>query len=245
MKINIKTKILIAVVIIFSIILIIASYFLLKEIIEYKISLDLNNNLIKDVVDIKDIDDRKEEFIIDWQEINKINSDIIGWIKIDDTSINYPILKDDNNLKYLYHSFDKSYNRNGSIFTIDNNPFLDNKTTIYGHNMKSGLMFSDLKNYLDKNFFMNHQEFIIYTKNQNYIAKVFSAYSIGTKEEENNIKNLNYEEEIKYYKEKSVVKVEEKNIENIVKLSTCSYINNHVKPTNHRYYIVAKIEKIS
>lgn len=245
MKINIKTKILIAVVIIFSIILIIASYFLLKEIIEYKISLDLNNNLIKDVVDIIDIDDRKEEFIIDWQEINKINSDIIGWIKIDDTSINYPILKDDNNLKYLYHSFDKSYNRNGSIFTIDNNPFLDNKTTIYGHNMKSGLMFSDLKNYLDKNFFMNHQEFIIYTKNQNYIAKVFSAYSIGIKEEENNIKNLNYEEEIKYYKEKSVVKVEEKNIENIIKLSTCSYINNHVKPTNQRYYIVAKIEKIS
>ena len=186
----------------------------------------------------------EEKSLIDWNEIENINQDIIGWIEIEDTNINYPILQDDNSLNYLYHSFDNNYDKNGSIFTINDNPFIDKETVLFGHNMKSGLMFSDLKNYLNKEFFINHQEFMIYTKNQNYTAKIFSAYSIGVKEEEENIKDLNFDEKIKYYKDKSSIKVDDiNNIEKVVKLATCSYINNHVKPTNQRYYIIAKIEK--
>ena len=221
--------------------MIFASLILLKELIIYKNSLELNNDLVKKVI-ICNNEERKD--IINWDELNKINEDIIGWIKIDDTNINYPILLDNNNLYYLNHSFNNDYDKNGSIFTLDINPFTNKITNIFGHNMKSGLMFSDLKNYLDKDFFTNHQEFIIYTKNQNYIAKIFSAYSTGIKEEERSIKDLSFDDEINYYKKMSAIKVDETgDIENIVKLSTCSYINNHVKPTNQRYYIIAKIEK--
>lgn len=198
--------------------------------------------LIENVI-IKDNDDKKSE--IDWDKLEEINPDIIGWIKIENTKINYPILKDNDNLKYLKHSFDGKYNSNGSIFTLNENPFQDNITIIYGHNMKSGLMFSELANYMNKNFLNEHSNFEIYTKKQNYKATIFSCYSIGVNIEEKNIKSLSYEEEIEYYKKASKYYIENINeIKKIVKLSTCSYLNNRTTPTDQRYYIVAMLEKI-
>lgn len=111
--------------------------------------------------------------------------------------------------------------------------------------MKSGIMFSELGKYLDEDFFNEHSNFYIYTKNENYKATVFSCYSINIKVEENNLKSLEFEDEIKYYKEKSKIKINDiDNIEKIIKLSTCSYLDNHTTPTSQRYFIVAKLEKI-
>lgn len=221
------------------------SYILFKEYLEYKESCNSNNDLIEDVV-IDSKEDEQEEFNIDWEKLETINVDIIGWIKIDNTNINYPILKDNDSLKYLNRSYDGKYNKNGSIFTLNNNPFIDDVTTIYGHNMKSGIMFSALGKYLDEDFFYQHSIFFIYTKNQNYKATIFSCYSTNVNTEENNLKNLEFNDEIKYYKRKSKIAVNNiDNIEKIIKLSTCSYINNHTTPTNQRYYIMAKLEKIN
>ena len=61
--------------------------------------------------------DNKEKETIDWNKLLEINEDIVGWIKIENTNINYPILQDNDNLKYLKHSYNGSYNSNGSIFT--------------------------------------------------------------------------------------------------------------------------------
>lgn len=220
------------------------SYILFKEYLEYKESCNSNNDLIEDVV-IDSKEDEQEEFNIDWEKLETINTDIIGWIKIDNTNINYPILKDNDSLKYLNRSYDGKNNKNGSIFTLNNNPFIDDVTTIYGHNMKSGIMFSNLGKYLDEDFFYEHSIFFIYTKNQNYKATIFSCYSTNVNTEENNLKNLEFNDEIKYYKRKSKIAVNNiDNIEKIIKLSTCSYMNNHTTPTNQRYYIVAKLEKI-
>lgn len=187
----------------------------------------------------------KEKIIINWEELKEINKDIIGWIRIADTKIDYPIMQDNNKLKYLKCSFDGRNNSNGSIFTINHNPFTDSVTTIYGHNMRSGIMFSSLSKYMNEQFFREHPTFNIYTKNQNYIAKVFSIYSIGVNTEENNIKQLSFEEEIEYYKNNSKYFVDNiGEIKKIVKLSTCSYLSNHTTPTNQRYFLVAKLEKI-
>lgn len=193
------------------------------------------------------IENNEEESIdIDWEKLRNTNKDIIGWIRIEDTNINYPILQDDESLKYLKHLYDGKYNENGSIFTINEKPFLDDITVLYGHNMKNRAMFSELDKYMDRKFFEEHSIIEIYTENQNYKATIFSCYSIGVNIEENNIKLLDFNEEIEYYKKKSKHSTGDVGkIEKILKLSTCSYLNNHTIPTNQRYYIVAKLEKIN
>lgn len=226
---------------IFIIIFLISLYILMKDFAEFKESKTSSIELIQDVVS----KESEEKVTIDWAKLEEINKDIIGWIKIDNTNINYPILKDNEELKYLEYSFDRKRNGNGSIFTISNNPFKDNVTVIHGHNMKSGIMFSDLSKYMNKDFLYEHSSFDIYAKNQNYKAKVFSCYSIGIEEETNNIASLEFDKEIEYYKKMSRYSIENVDeIKKIVKLSTCSYLNNHTTPTNQRYYIIAKLEEI-
>ena len=218
-------------------------YILIKDFFEFKKSNDTNVKLIEEVI----IEENNEEIsVVDWQKLENINKDIIGWVKIDNTNIDYPILKDDDSLKYLNRSYDGKYNKNGSIFTLNNNPFQDNVTIIYGHNMKSGIMFSELSKYMKKDFLYKHKYFTIYTKDHTYQATIFSCYSIGIDDEEKNIKLLNFEEEVDYYKKASLYSAEENigEIKKIVKLSTCSYLNNHTTPTDQRYYIVAKLEII-
>lgn len=223
--------------------MIISLYILIKDFYEFKKSNDTNAKLIEEVI----IEENNEKIsVVDWQKLENTNKDIIGWIKIENTNIDYPILKDDDSLKYLKRSYDGKYNKNGSIFTLNNNPFQDNVTVIYGHNMKSGIMFSELSKYMKKDFLYKHKYFTIYTKDHTYQATIFSCYSIGIDEEEKNIKLLNFEEEVDYYKKASIYSAEENigEIKKIVKLSTCSYLNNHTTPTDQRYYIVAKLEII-
>lgn len=228
--------------IVFITIFIISSYLLIKDFLQYKENKDSTGELVENVI----IESDKEEKInIDWKQLKNINKDIIGWIRIENTNINYPILQDDGSLKYLKHLYDCKYNNNGSIFTVNKNPFLADMTVLYGHNMKNRTMFSELDKYMDKNFLDDHPSIEIYTENKNYRATIFSCYSIGVNTEENNIKLLDFNEEIEYYKKKSKHSINNVHeIKKILKLSTCSYLNNHTIPTDQRYYIIAKLEEI-
>lgn len=219
---------------------------MIKDFLEYKSSRTFNDELIDDVfIESNTEKDKQEKETIDWNKLLEINEDIIGWIKIENTNINYPILQDNDNLKYLKHSYNGSYNSNGSIFTLNNEPFNDNITTIYGHNMKNGIMFSELSKYMNKIFLDEHSTITIYTKEENYKATIFSCYSIGVHQEENNIKLLDSENEIEYYKKASKYSIDNiGEIKKIIKLSTCSYLNNHTTPTDQRYYVIAKLEKV-
>ena len=222
--------------------LIIVGYIFIKDYLEC----NSNNEEIDDLVDEVFIENsNKEENKIDWNNLKSINEDIIGWIEIEGTDINYPILKDNDNLYYLKHNYLKKYNSNGSIFTLDINPFEDCETLLYGHNMKNGTMFSILGKYLDKDFLLSHQKIKIYTPNKNYEGVIFSAYSIGIGTEKNNISNLSFDKKVEYYKKSSQIKVDNVEITNkIVKLSTCSYINSRTRPTDQRYYIIATLNEI-
>ena len=91
--------------------------------------------------------------------------------------------------------------------------------------MRNGIMFSQLGEYMKKEFLDEHSIIYIYTKTQNYKATVFKAYSIEVNTEKNNIKPMQFKEKI-------------------LKLSTCSYLNSTTIPTNQRYYIIAKLEKV-
>lgn len=240
---RLKKLLIIITILVCTVSLIIVGYIFIKDYLEC----NSNNEDIDDLIDEVFIEDsNKNENNIDWDYLKSINEDIIGWVEIENTEINYPILKDRDSLYYLKHNYSKKYNSNGSIFTLDINPFEDCETLLYGHNMKNGTMFSILGKYLDKDFLLSHKKIKIYTPNKNYEGVIFSAYSIGIGTEKSNISNLGFDEKIEYYKKTSSIKVDNVEFTNkIVKLSTCSYINSRTRPTDQRYYIIATLYEIN
>ena len=116
---------------------------------------------------------------IDFSKLKEVNNAIVGWMIIDGTQVNYPIVKGKDNSYYLNHSYDKSYNSYGSIF-IDyrsNENFSDLNTFIYGHYTSNGSMFGELKKYMEESFYKEHPFFYILTPNGNYKVDVISAYT--------------------------------------------------------------------
>lgn len=223
----------------FVLVFLISSHILIGDYNELK-ETNKDNKQLKEYV-IKD-DTTSNEVSINWTELSKVNKDIIGWIKIEGTNIDYPILKDTDKLYYLNHSFNKKLNKNGSIFTMDSKLFKNKETIIYGHNMNNKAMFSELERYINKSFFDSHRNFKIYTPSGEYDAIIFSCYSINENEEKNNIERLSFNEQLSYYKTKSKFNIDDiGDICKIVKLSTCSYINSTTTPTSERCYIIAKI----
>lgn len=95
---------------------------------------------------------------VDWDALKAINPDIVGWIVLRGTNINYPILKGKNNDEYLYHLYTKEYSIAGSIF-VDfqtEEPFEQDLTILYRHRMKDGSMFATLKYYFWEEYYPDH-----------------------------------------------------------------------------------------
>ena len=111
-------------------------------------------------------EDKKEVFYLD--DLQEINPDIVGWITIDDTEIDYPVVKGKDNSEYLDRNYKHEYATSGSIFMDYRNDknFNDQYTAIYGHHMNSNTMFTDIKKYENKDFFSKHLKGTLYTSNK-------------------------------------------------------------------------------
>lgn len=136
------------------------------------------NTLISDYVE--EIPDDEYEYLqIDWAALQRVNPDIVGWIRIPDTVVNYPIVKGDSNEKYLNKTFEGKTATAGAIFLDyrNNSEFTDYISVIYGHNMKNKSMFSVLREYLKPEFLESHKSIEIYTP---YWAKVYSPSYVYT-----------------------------------------------------------------
>ena len=98
-----------------------------------------------------------KEFELLRQQYN--NDDIMGYLRIDNTSIDYPVLQSDDNEFYLDRGIDKSPNVAGSLFLDYENDVKneDKNSIIYGHNMKQDIMFHSLRYYADKNYYEDHK----------------------------------------------------------------------------------------
>jgi SrtB family sortase len=130
------------------------------------------NNDINETIDINT--DRANPFT-DYFEANE---DYVGWISIEDTKVDYPIVKGMDNDFYLDHGFDKSYQVAGSIY-MDYRNFgqgYDDHTIIYGHNMKDGSMFGDLDGYMNQTYLDNHPTIVIEGLYEKKLYQVFSVY---------------------------------------------------------------------
>ena len=87
------------------------------------------------------------------------NPDFVGWISIDGTNINYPVMQTPGNPDfYLKHAFDKSYSDYGVPYAQENCDLeQSDNVVIYGHHMKNGSMFSDLCKYESEDFYQEHK----------------------------------------------------------------------------------------
>ena len=95
---------------------------------------------------------------VDFSNLLKINEDVIGWIYMEDTVVNYPVLQGENNFYYLDKTYYKKYLASGSIYLdCDNEPdFSDAHSIIFGHNMKNHTMFGDLSDLRDEDYLKEH-----------------------------------------------------------------------------------------
>lgn len=120
------------------------------------------------------------EILEEYRTLYSKNKKLIGWLKIDDTNIDYPVMQTANNEYYLDHNFDQEYDKNGSLFLDKDCDVVHRNTNliIYGHHMKSGRMFGNLNQYSSEEYGKKHsliQFDTIYEKGTYEVMYVFRS----------------------------------------------------------------------
>ncbi len=205
-----------------------------------------NKKIIKETlktVKINDDTKTKQKYEVDFKELKNKNSDTIAWLKVENTNIEFPIVKTNDNSYYLSHNFNKEYNKAGWIFADYKNKFdtTDKNIVIYGHNMRDNSMFGSLKDVIKKEWYNNESNkyITLITEEEYHIYEVFSVYQIEKEDYyiKTNFKNNEFEEFINTIKERSKkdfnVKVTKD--DNILTLSTCA--------NNNKYRVVLHAKK--
>lgn len=140
--------------------------------------------------DLKNLMGDREDLVTDkgtvigkYADLYLANEDIIGWITVEDTKIDYPVMQTQDSPEYY---LDKNFNKE---YTASGTPFMDAASDIfiptcnfliYGHNMKNGTMFHDLLEYADKDFYEAHKTFkfdTIYKGGQGTYEVIAAGYS--------------------------------------------------------------------
>ena len=187
----------------------------------------------------------------EYQGLHEQNSDFAGWLTIPGTEIDYPVMQavPESSDFYLTHNYDGQEDINGSIFLDSRNDYeqQDDNLIIYGHNMKSGMMFGGLKNFLDESYSLEHKMVTfntIYEKAQYEIIAV--CLSKVSQEGEEGIRyydfiNAGNEENFNHYldyiKEMNIMSgdINASYGDRLLTLSTC---NNYTE--DGRLFLVAK-----
>ncbi len=115
---------------------------------------------------------------VDFEALRETGPDIIGWLTLPDTAINYPVTQADDNEYYLHHLYDGTYNKTGCLFADYENQedFSDRNTIIYGHNMRDGSMFAALNEYDGQSYFDGHPQMYLVTPGGGYVVEIFTAF---------------------------------------------------------------------
>ncbi|WP_334464414.1 class B sortase [Acutalibacter sp. JLR.KK004] len=115
---------------------------------------------------------------VDFDALRETGPDIIGWLTLPDTAINYPVTQADDNEYYLHHLYDGTYNKAGCLFADYENQedFSDRNTIIYGHNMRDGSMFAALNEYDEQSYFDGHPQMYLVTPGGGYVVEIFTAF---------------------------------------------------------------------
>ena len=144
---------------------------------------NLQNYIYDNNIIVKDTSKDCSTYSVNFNELNNINSDTCGWIKLNGIDINMPVVQTDNNDYYLKYSFDKTYNLSGWAFVDyrDKLDGTDKNIVIYGHNRRDNIMFSPLIKILEPSWYDNDDnKYVTFiTENgEEYTYEVCSIYQI-------------------------------------------------------------------
>lgn len=167
------------------IILFIIMLYSLNKIIYWKRS-NNKNKIIKETLQEYIMVENDEKYNIDFKSLKELNSDVIGYVRVNGTNIDYVVLQTVDNSYYLSHNFNKEKNISGWIFADYRNKYdgTDKNLVIYGHNTADDSMFGTLKNTIEEKWYLNkdnHKVMLITEKGIEYY-EVFSTYKIDNEE---------------------------------------------------------------
>lgn len=272
-KIKIKWK---NVTILFIFLILLSTFTIsIINIIKWKIDSNKTNDEITNIqenVDVEEVQDTENTEIIEqaeevpeenpyWDYINidminvnfsdlkKTNPDVVGWLKVNGTNINYPFVQSSDNKYYLTHSFNKSYNAAGWVFLDYRNNGTNNKNTIiYAHGRTDKTMFGTLRKVLNNGWLNNTDNFVIKisTETENSLWQIFSLYYIPTTSDylqTDFSDNTEYQKFLDMLKNRSShnFNTNVTSTDNILTLSTC--YNNSDKMVVHAKLIKKEVKQ--
>lgn len=188
----------------------------------------------------KDVADRtQQDAEVDFEMLANENSDIVGWIRIPGTRINYPIVQANDNDKYLHTLFNGKRGDAGSLFAdCHTDPFKSTLTIIYGHRMKDGSMFASLGKYKKSSFAKKHSNILLFTPEKNYQLEIILFATINALD---GVYNTYFTSAESVYdllqKQAQYTYRRPKPNEKLVMLSTCTY-----EFENARYVLLCKLQ---
>lgn len=184
------------------------------------------------------VDFSQREMLPGLKQLHDQNPDLVGWLTIPDTKVDYPVMyKAEDNDYYLSHNFDKEKDRNG-LLVLDkrcDERAAGNHLLIHGHNMKSGFMFGNLSLYYDKAYYEKHPRIVFKTlyeeKEYDIIAVFLASVSTSSKEEFHYYDYIrmddwkSFDSYIKEAKSKALydIPIEASYGDELITLSTCDY----------------------
>lgn len=171
------------------------------------------------------------------REARMTNSDVIGWITVPNTSIDYPIVLTQDNDFYLDHNLEKETSKSGAIFLdyLNGDPNEQQNIFIYGHNMRNGSMFHDLNSFKKKEFFDNADPITVWLWGEERKYEVFAqsvpSTDLGFRQTSFSSGDafLEYIQDMEALSKHKNESIEFKPDSEIITLTTCTYEYDEVR----------------
>lgn len=210
-----------------------------------------NNDILNEIeIDPTQVTEEKTEKMLKLEELQKENNEVIGWLEIEGTNINYPVLQGTDNEFYMKNNYKKEKSKDGSIF-LDKSYNWDipsSNLLLYGHNNKNGIMFQDLMKYAKEDFYKEHTKIKFTTNKEDSVYEIMSVFysRVYYKSEQNVFRyyyfvNANNEQEYNdFVNNAKKVSIYDTGVnanygDQLLTLSTCEYSQE-----DGRFVVVAK-----
>ena len=193
----------------------------------------------------KEAEDNTKEAVladIDLTNLIALNPDVIGWLRIPKTKINYPIVKTKDNSYYLNHNVFREYDRHGSVFMDSRNATEDDNLILYAHNMRSGSMFADLVKYKMPDYATQNPYVYMLLHDEITVFEVYAVFYYSTAKyttfnylqrtwDKNFPQFVQNVQQFSLLQNRSILNMEDK----LLTLSTCNYDTK-----GNRFVVMAK-----
>lgn len=172
---------------------------------------------------------------INWDKLYDINNDIVAWIDIPGTSVDYPVVRTSDYDYYLSHDIHKKYSKYGAIFIdkrIRNSLFESKNLILYGHNMGryTDIMFSSFMKYKEQTYFKEHKYVYFYTRKKVTRYEIVSVREVSASSNAYKVdfSNKEFKNWLNNTVDKSVTSYNINKVEQVLTLSTCTYGENRL-----------------